>query len=366
MEVLKSLIRKTGQMLGFVHPLLAIYFFKLILPMRPNSQLIHDLTSEYYGKWMIRDPAFIDHLNFQNELEGHILVNQVLVTSNSSNLIKTLNSKMPEWLLKDFYQQRRLLIRAWRESELVGNKFLLDLKSFSGNRFKTLKIVDIGDIETKRINVKEVDSYTFSDPIVFPNTAREVRTVAVPPAFVSEVDDVSVVGAFQVVKAQQMIIFEPAAHPKNGIVAGVWRYFDLLNPKKGDVLFDYKPTETKHIENGILISGRATENYFHWMIEYVPKLYNIMLAKIPTDVPLLVKSKLPQQFYECLDCYNLEKRRIIQVDPDQTETFAKHLYIPSISTFHPDNFKIDFWIGGAVSIPHLQFLRDQALSEVKH
>ncbi len=365
---LRKIILILGYFLSRIHLLLGIYYCKALILLRPNAQSFNRLNEEFYYEWFLLHPELIDSLSFNSESTGSILLNllyELPLGTNSQAQIDFINAKKPKWFLNHISSQRKLLVMARQISESLGQKLLTELNSNRFNKYEFLRIVDASQVETKRTLIKQSDSYEFMDPLVFPNADRKMRKVSVPPIFVTEFKDVSIVGAFQIVDHQNMIIHEPAAHPKNGLVAGVWRFFYLVRGEQTTALIHYEPKEVRVINEAILISGRATENYFHWLIEYIPKIYNTIQAKLPTNVPLIVKSGLPKQFYECLECFNLEKRDIIQIDPDLTETKVKYLYVPSIPTYHPDNFKIEFWLGGAISTPHLVFLRDTALAEAR-
>lgn len=365
---LRKIILAIGYFISRIHLLFGIYYCKALLLLRPNALSFNKLNEEFYHDWFLIHPELIDSLEFHSEFTGPILLNLLYDLPVGTNLqaqIDFINAKKPKWFASHISSQRKLLVLARQISESLGQKLLSELNTNRLHKFEFLKIIDVAQVETKRTTIKQTDSYDFMDPLVFPNTERKSRKVSVPPIFIAELKDVSLVGAFQVVDHQHMIIHEPASHPKNGLVAGVWRFFYLVGDEQNTVLFNYEPKEVRSIDKAILISGRATENYFHWLIEYIPKIYNTLQTTIPTTIPFIVKSGLPKQFYECLECFNLEKRNIIKIDPDLSKTHVEYLYVPSIPTYHPDNFKIEFWLGGAISNPHLVFLRETALSEAK-
>jgi hypothetical protein len=368
MRAVKVLIRKFAFFSSFFHPLLGVSFCRALLRLSPNSFLLNQLVVEMYLIWLKKNPKSVGRLDFQSPFTGPVLFHYTAdmpAGTNTKSIKKILDEKKPSWFLNDVRAQKKLLKLAWKISEFEGRKLYDEMRLHGPMRFQVLAIVEPTKLGAKSTVVKPSEPFEFFDPLVYPSLERKKRVVSVPEATVIELEKVEVVGAFQAIDSKNLILCEPAAHPKQGnYVAGMWRYFELLGEKQELVLLDYSPEKSIDIETGILISGRATENYFHWMIEYIPKLYNVQMAKIPAVIPIIVKSGLPRQFYECLNCFNVEKREIIQIDPDTVCAKVKRLYVPSVATFHPDNFKMDFWLGGAISKTHLQFLRSNALAEV--
>ena len=106
------------------------------------------------------------------------------------------------------------------------------------------------------------------------------------------------------------------------------------------------PKDFFEIESGIHFCKDHSKNYYHWMIESLPRLS--LIDSIPCNIPLLVDGNLPEQFYESLNL--LSKRNVIKI-PDNKSLLVKKLYYPSQLSVIKDNYnKVD--IASDILIPH--------------
>lgn len=221
-----------------------------------------------------------------------------------------------------------------------------------------LTVTPVQEVAAEFKELFPAHDYTFQDPTIFEGpTTPATHTVSVPAQYMARITDCRIAGAFQVLKNEKFVLHEPAAHPKHGLVAGVWRNFCAFGGRTDQVVFFSRPTAERHISSGILFSGRATENFFHWLVEYTPKLLNIQAAQLPTNIPLIVKPGLPKQFYEALRLLT-PQRELLFVDTNTEILHVDHLWVSSVHTYHPDDFSLPYWMGAAISTRHLQFVRD--------
>lgn len=231
--------------------------------------------------------------------------------------------------------------------------------------WKIIPIMSIQRASPGIIKVPTPHTFQFSTPVIWGDPPPVVREVPIPEQFVAPVENAVITGGFQVLKNQELVLYDPSGHPKFGMVAGVWRNFSHEKSLAADtVIAKNLKNYSTEIPTGILISGRATENYYHWLIEYLPKLYNIKYANIPENIPLIIQEKLPSQFLEALRCL-VQNRKILEINPQISPVLVKNLYLPSQHTFHTEDFSVPFWLGSALSYPHLQFLRDGILEGLK-
>jgi capsular polysaccharide biosynthesis protein len=230
-------------------------------------------------------------------------------------------------------------------------------KEFNNYYYK-LTIVPAQDRAVRTLTLFEESTYSFEDPYIFEDgDIRKKHNVPVPASKIWECHNVQVAGAFQVVTDTEFLVTDEAARPRDELVAGVWRYFS--GGQVGSrTCYIKNPAGTKDqikIQSAILFSGRAPENYYHWLIEDVAKLMALELVKIPKNIPILIKKDLPRQFIEVLKIFT--EREVIQINPGEERIFVQRLFVLSPSTFHPEIYDFEFWRGSALSIPHLQFLR---------
>ena len=101
---------------------------------------------------------------------------------------------------------------------------------------------------------------------------RPLREVPVPEQWIATIPEATVVGGFQVIKDGRLVVYEPAADPTVGFVAGIWPYFGRLAESKNRAVLWFPYKRKEHLDEGILLSGRASPNYYHWLIEYLGRM----------------------------------------------------------------------------------------------
>ena len=115
------------------------------------------------------------------------------------------------------------------------------------------------------------------------------------------------------------------------------------------------PKSFMTIESGIHFCKDHSKNYYHWMIECLPRLS--FIDSIPCNIPLLVDGNLPEQFYESLNL--LSKRNIVKI-PDNKSLLVKKLYYPSQLSVIKDNYnKMDITSDILISHNAVIFLRER-------
>lgn len=94
------------------------------------------------------------------------------------------------------------------------------------------------------------------------------------------------------------------------------------------------------IDKGIMLNGLFSFNYYHWIIEYLPKLLIIDNTNDYDTFPLLVDRDIfyISQLYEALELLNLKKRKIIPLD-SSSKYFINKLVIPSSVNYLISNIK---------------------------
>jgi len=87
------------------------------------------------------------------------------------------------------------------------------------------------------------------------------------------------------------------------------------------------------LQSGIVLTSRADTNWYHWLIETLPRIVHYD-DLIPKDIPVVVNKYLPSQALEALRlCTN---RKILPVEPGAITDIAR-AYILAPCSFHPDS-----------------------------
>jgi capsular polysaccharide biosynthesis protein len=196
---------------------------------------------------------------------------------------------------------------------------------------------------------------SFQEPEVIGSSAeRPLRTVQVPEKWIATVKNATVIGGFQILADNKLVIYEPAANPHKGFVAGIWQHIASLN-KKSEILLWFRYRKEASLPAAILLSGRCSPNYYHWLVEYLGKSYILSGQQQLKKIPLIVDDGMFPQEFESLQAllpdwplYRLDNSTLLKV---------KKLHVPSSCTNLADNLLDPMWKSSAIcfrTLAHMQ------------
>jgi capsular polysaccharide biosynthesis protein len=159
-------------------------------------------------------------------------------------------------------------------------------------------------------------------------------------------DGVDLQGGGTVIRGHELITFEAAADPTLDFVSGQWSTIFGSRLKGNGALVQLSEIEGPSVPEAILLSGRNDDNWYHWFIEYLPRVLMIP-DDIPADVPLLVSSRTPESGLAVLR--SLTRRPIVALDASvRTHVDKLHLVAPTTQIL--DTTMVS-WAGGVTMNP---------------
>jgi hypothetical protein len=130
------------------------------------------------------------------------------------------------------------------------------------------------------------------------------------------------------VKDAKWKIIDSTTDPRMKFVAGQWQFVERI-PGMNDEVLIRKPRSTSgNIPKAIFLCGRCDENWYHFLIDTLPRLEAIQ--GIPLGVPLLIRSDIPSTSKDLIR--RLVTRRIIEIDPDSVLKVDFLYFVPSRSS----------------------------------
>lgn len=123
------------------------------------------------------------------------------------------------------------------------------------------------------------------------------------------------------------------------------------------------------IDAGILLNGIYTDNYFHWLVEYLPRFWIIDQFPEYNNLPLIIPDSLHPNLLEALTMFNSRKRRLIPIRYGARYKINR-LIIPSGMSYscpglkvnHDDSFEPSYE-ESALSPVAIQYLRKKLVIE---
>jgi capsular polysaccharide biosynthesis protein len=123
------------------------------------------------------------------------------------------------------------------------------------------------------------------------------------------------------VQDSKLLVTDITASPNQEFVSGLWQFAkaikgtnhcDVLGPSMGQ----------KTLESGIVIIGRVDTNWFHFLLDTVPRV--LFATHIPEEIPLVVRGDVPESGKLILE--SLTQREIIYLQ-DSENIVLKTAYI---------------------------------------
>lgn len=90
--------------------------------------------------------------------------------------------------------------------------------------------------------------------------------------------------------------------------------------------FEMLPSESGVISSGIHMTGEHEINYFHWIVEVLPRLFLCEKLLIDTEIPILVSEGLHDNLYALLDIIRAPKRAVLKLPRDRHHRVARLIY----------------------------------------
>ena len=174
--------------------------------------------------------------------------------------------------------------------------------------------------------------------------------------------NVSVTSGDVITSDHDLFNIDPATNPAFSFVAGHQGVVVGSPANLGTAAVLVPKSEGLIIPEGILLSSRADANWFHWLIETLPKLMYLD-SEVPSDVPVIISDRIPDTAKESLRL--LTNRTIIEIEPFAA-TRVGNLYVSSPVLFHPDPVELHLNpVTNTINVDVLNWMRELILSKAK-
>jgi len=140
----------------------------------------------------------------------------------------------------------------------------------------------------------------------------------------------------------------------------------FISEESKTVILEINPVDRHCIsyEEAILLSGKSSINYFHWVFEYLNKVMSIDKLEHLKKIPLIVDAQMPYQHYEALQtAFNIEDRKIIFFSSSKSVVNVKNLHVPQVPCYLSDKFSEKGLERVSFARDHLFYLRNKILQK---
>jgi len=182
-----------------------------------------------------------------------------------------------------------------------------------------LPIADLHEYATKhRLIVQEFAAETIDvpRPTILGDDRDDLKSgpLACPPAFVCCMEDAVIVGGTRIaICADGVLLHEEVARNRRDPELSIKPAHVIARVKDDWALATLERRPNDRIREGVLLSCDHDPNYFHWLVEVLPKLAMVDEVEALRHVPLLIRDGLHPNLLRALDLANTHGRRIIQL-----------------------------------------------------
>lgn len=214
---------------------------------------------------------------------------------------------------------------------------------------------DVGSTGFCSLRVLRPPEPTLPGPLMMPLLKRTgsavtanagTRAIPMPSNQWLKLEDARVQSGGIVTVGSDLILYEEAADPSHDFVAGYEGVVFGSRAIPSHALLTSFPPAEETIAEGILLAGRNDNNWYHWLIEYLPRVLEIP-GEIGQDVPLLVSTRTPQTGLQALR--SLSNRRVVFIDPGLSQAVSRlHVLAPPVQIL--DSTRVP-WASGLLTNP---------------
>jgi len=133
------------------------------------------------------------------------------------------------------------------------------------------------------------------------------------------------------IKSEENILnLDSTSSVRQKFIAGIWPYVNRVYKDQDLTALVLPMNHSKSISEGIYLVGRCDENWYHFLLDTLPRL--LFFDSISMNVPLLIRSDIPKTTKEFIS--KITKREIIELEPNASVKVAKLYIRPGRSTVY--------------------------------
>lgn len=188
------------------------------------------------------------------------------------------------------------------------------------------------------LEVGEVEKVPFKYPNVWgEQTVKEVVFALSNKPYVAEIREARIFGNSSIILTSDGVALnDNAGNPDFGHIVSFAYEALVLAQQPGKVLLNVGEFKRREIEEGILLSGLASNAFGHWLPEFLPKLQFLEQHPDFAELPIIVDSGMPQSHFDHLR--RLVKNPLILLGVNESFLCRRLLVAPSPTFFPVETF----------------------------
>lgn len=270
----------------------------------------------------------------------------LLEISNAKDIAKELQKQLKDVNLIALFHNPVTQNFVLNKLALISNTFSIS-NDFDVNQIEYINLEKVSNLENK--SQKILGRKITRKIIEFVKTDQNFEILT---SF-NTLDNVKIRSDGRVLRSRCLIQYDKSDDPKLDFVAGRWTH-EIGSVSNFNNVVIKKYEQTQNYRAAIHLISRADENWFHWLIENLPRLL-LVPKNLPDNVPILVSDRLSSRSLETLSL--LTNRSLIKV-ASGTQIEIDTLYLPGPVIYHPDSSEIDWEKRSIVNVDLILQLRN--------
>lgn len=231
----------------------------------------------------------------------------------------------------------------------IFDKIHKKIKSILVAKYKIAKVYSFSEY-SKLYPCEYKTIFPARETIVYPirfykEPVKEPVVCSLPETYYARIQDCFIIGQSNIVLTKQNYLLHDYLSDStltniNVTDKGLFLILNRAIHLGKYYIINYMGIYDDKIENGIMMSGNFSKNYYHFMLEFLVKFDYISKMSLDKDIPIILDRNVKQikQFEELLSIFNKEKRPIIYID-NQKLYHIRNLHYISFVNKIPANFK---------------------------
>ena len=223
------------------------------------------------------------------------------------------------------------------ELEQARDLFELTRLDFPPNReYRTVIAADIKSVESELRRTEgmllyhEPEEIVLPAPVVHGDCSRPTGGSArLPAEYAGVFEDVTLIGGTRLILANSSLFHDELASFSSADY-GV-KAVNYLRVDGARALVSFKRKHINEIKTGILISCEYEVNYFHWLVECLPKVAFAETLDIADHVPFLITKGLHPNLMKAFAAVNTKHRPVIELEAGVAYRVQKLFYPSDLS-----------------------------------
>jgi len=204
-------------------------------------------------------------------------------------------------------------------------------------RIKTVHDLELRDTMMAFFPITGLQTYAQQDNGKWIEIKLETTSTSMASPYIAELNNVHALGQSSALFSADMIYLaddQDYAETERSDIVSTTQFRNIFGFKKSqadddaDMILAAIPNQSLYIEECIILNSRASDNYYHWLIEVVPKWLLIESGAEYDSLPILVHGHMPDQHYVILQNLLGENRQVIRAGAGNRYTIGRAV-VPS-------------------------------------